>query len=91
MWVTDGGNNRANWSNAHYDQLIREASETADSAKRFECFQKAEAILMKELPILPIYFYRSKSLIQPSVKGWNPTLLDHHPYKHIYLEAPTGE
>jgi oligopeptide transport system substrate-binding protein len=42
---------------------------------------------MDEVPIMPIYFYRSKSLIQPSVRGWNPTLLDHHPYKYLWLEG----
>lgn len=89
MWVTDGGNNRSGWSNAGYDALIRAASEEADPEKRMETFQQAEQILMNEVPIMPIYFYRSKSLVQPSVRGWHPTLLDHHPYKHIWLE-PTG-
>jgi oligopeptide transport system substrate-binding protein len=86
MWVTGGGNNRAGWSNPQYDELIRAASETQDSAQRFAHFQAAEKILMSEVPIMPLYFYRSKSLIQPSVRGWNPTLLDHHPYKHLWLE-----
>jgi len=89
MWVTGGGNNRANWSNAAYDAHIRSASETQDPVKRLEQFQQAEQILMDDVPIMPIYFYRSKSLVQPSVRGWHPTLLDHHPYKHIWLE-PTG-
>jgi len=37
---------------------------------------------------MPIYFYRSKSLIAPSVQGWHPTILDHHPYKHVRLTPP---
>jgi len=87
MWVTGGGNNRAGWSDAGYDALITEAVAASDPAKRLESFQEAEKILMREAPIVPIYFYRSKSLIQPSVRGWHPTLLDHHPYKHVYLES----
>ena len=87
MWVTDGGNNRCGWSNPRYDECIRAASETLDPQARFAHFQEAERILMDEVPIMPIYFYRSKSLIQPSVRGWNPTLLDHHPYKHLWLEG----
>ncbi len=88
LWVTDGGNNRTGWSNLDYDALIRKASETLDSKARFSLFQEAEKILMDESPIMPIYFYRSKSLIQPSVRGWHSTLLDHHPYKHLWLEEP---
>ncbi len=87
LWITDGGNNRTGWSNPEYDKHIRAASETQNITKRFDHFQQAEKILMQESPIMPIYFYRSKSLIKPSVKGWHPTLLDHHPYKHITLEG----
>jgi hypothetical protein len=27
-------------------------------------------------------------LIQPSVRGWNPTILDHHPWQNVWLAAP---
>jgi len=86
LWVTGGGNNRAGWSNPEYDRLIAAADRTADPAARFELFQQAEEILMAEAPIIPIYFYRSKSLVRPSVQGWLPNPLDHHPYKQVYLK-----
>jgi len=35
---------------------------------------------MGDMPIIPIYFYVRGMLIQPSVKGWNPTLLDYRLY-----------
>ena len=89
MWVTGGGNNETGWSNPEYDRLIAQAAETADPKARLEVFQKAEAILMDELPILPIYFYTSTRAIRPEVKGWHPTILDMHPYKYLYLEDDT--
>ena len=46
----------------------------------------AEAIFLDEMPIIPIYHYTRVFLIQPSVRGWNPTILDHHPYQHVWLE-----
>jgi len=85
LWVTGGGNNRTRWSSLAYDALIRTAAQTADVQQRYALFQQAEGILMQEMPILPLYFYRSKSLVQPSVQGWLPNLLDHHPWKHIRL------
>ncbi len=88
LWVTDGGNNRARWSNPQYDALIRLAATTADPEQRYEAFQKAEAILIEEMPVIPLYFYRSKSLVHPAVKGWHPNVLDRHPWKHIQLIAP---
>ena len=86
LWVTDGANNRTGWSNREYDRLIGEASQTGDQAARYAAFQKAEAILLEEAPILPVYFYTHTFLIRPEVKGWYPTILDHHPYKHVRLE-----
>jgi oligopeptide transport system substrate-binding protein len=35
--------------------------------------------------VIPLYHYTHAFLIQPSVKGWHPTLLDHHPYKGVSL------
>ncbi|MCX7590513.1 MAG: peptide ABC transporter substrate-binding protein, partial [Kiritimatiellae bacterium] len=85
MWVTGGGNNRARWSNPEYDRLIREAARTRDSGARLEMFQNAEQILLEEAPIIPLYFYLSKSLVHTAVRGWYPNILDHHPYKFVYL------
>jgi oligopeptide transport system substrate-binding protein len=86
IWQTGGGNNHSGWSSEAYDQLIQKAAQTLDETQRLECFRQAETILMNELPIIPLLFLPSKSLIQPSVKGWKASILDHHPYKHIYLE-----
>ena len=86
MWITGRGNNHAGWSNKEYDELLARAASTLDESERYDVFQKAEQILIDEMPVLPIYFYRSKTLVQPSVRGWNSSLLDIHPYKHVYLE-----
>ena len=86
MWLTGGGNNQTGWSNARYDQLIKEAAKAGDPKARFEKFQEAEAILIDEMPVIPIYFYVSLSLVKPNVRGWYPNILDHHPYKYIHLE-----
>ncbi len=88
MWVTDGGNNRTGWSNADYDRLIEAASRERDPAARFQRFQEAEALLVNELPILPVYFYVRATLIRPQVQGWYPTILDHHPYKYVSFATP---
>ena len=87
MWLTGGGNNDTGWSNAEYDRLIAEASREANTERRKEIFQKAETILMNELPVIPIYFYTRVGLRRPEVKGWYPTILDNHPYKYVYLET----
>ena len=87
VFTTGSGNNETGWSNAEYDRLCAEASDTGDQAIRYAAYQKAEAILLDEMPILPIYFYTRPRLIRPSVKGWYPNLLDQPNYKSLYLDA----
>lgn len=82
----DSGNNYTGWNNAEYDALLDAAARTADPAARFALFQKAESILLSEAPLMPLYHHTHVFLIQPSVKGWYANLLDHHPYKHVWLE-----
>ena len=86
MWVTGGGNNRTGWSNPAYDTLISKASECLDQEKRFALFQKAERILLEQLPIIPLYFNTNDFLVAPSVKGWYPNILNYHPYSFVHLE-----
>lgn len=87
MYLTGGGNNDAAWSNARYDELIRQAAVEMDQTQRYELFQQAEEILMNEVPIIPIYTYRNKSLVRPSVKNWQSNPLDRHAYKYVYLST----
>lgn len=87
-FLSYSGNNRTGWNNPEYDRLINEADCTADEKQRYEVLQKAEAILLDELPLIPIYYYTRVYLLQPSVRNWHPTILDHHPYKYVYLESP---
>lgn len=86
IFTSGSGNNMSGWSNKDYDNYITQANSTLDQKKRFEYFDKAENLLLDELPLIPIYFYNSAYLVQPSVKNWFPNLLDFHPYKIIYLE-----
>lgn len=87
MYISDGGNNDAGWSNPAYDEWLAKAGKEMDLEQRNEYFQKAEEILMEEVPIVPIYHYRNKALVHPAVKRWTPNPLDRHPYKYVYLEA----
>ncbi len=87
MYIKDGGNNRTGWSNPEYDDLIlRRIPAMKTQEERFAGFHRAETILMEEMPVLPIYTYSTKHLIDPAVKGMPQNILDHVSFKHIYLE-----
>jgi oligopeptide transport system substrate-binding protein len=86
LWRSNSDNNFTGWSNAGFDRLLDQAASTVDIAARNALLQQAEAIALDAAPIIPVYYYTHIFLIQPSVHGWHPTLLDHHPYKYVWLE-----
>lgn len=88
MYVTDGGNNKTGFSNARYDEIIlREAPATLDREARYKLYKEAETILMDAMPILPIYTYSTKHLIDPSVKGMPPNIMDYQNFNYVSLES----
>lgn len=73
--------NRTGWSNAEYDQLIKDAKNEADEEKRYEMMYKAEKILFDEMPIVPLYFYNQLYLQNEAVTG-----IVRHPVGYLELK-----
>lgn len=73
--------NRTGWSNDKYDQLIKDAKNEADEAKRFELMYEAEKILFEEMPIIPIHFYNQVYLYNDAVSG-----IVRHPVGYMELK-----
>ena len=86
MWMKDGGNNRTGWHNEEFENILGKAAQTGDPSKRYALLAQAEALFLRERPILPVYWYTRNYLLHPDVKGWSPLLLDNHPYKFLRLE-----
>jgi oligopeptide transport system substrate-binding protein len=86
IWATDNGNNDTLWSNPQYDRLLGESLAAGNDRDRYEIYQKMDAILVDECPVIPIYYYTRPYLMSPRVKGYWPNLLDDHPVKYLYME-----
>lgn len=92
LMMSDDGNNDTGFTNPEYDKLIRHSRELPDPAARREVFQQAEALMLEEAPVAPVYFYTRVYLRQPSVRGWYDNLMDRHMPKFISLEpTPSTE
>ncbi|WP_432774890.1 peptide ABC transporter substrate-binding protein [Brevibacillus gelatini] len=64
-----GGNNDTNWENKTYQSLLDQAAQQADPAKRKQLLAEAEAILMEEMPVIPIYFHANNWVQDEKLKG----------------------
>lgn len=88
LFQKQGGNNWTDWGNREYDAFVNSAATTLDSAARMHEIQQAEALLLEQAPIAPLYFGARTYLISPAVKNWQPSLLGFHRYQQIRLEQP---
>lgn len=86
MFVTGGSNNQTGFSSAEYDRLIVEAGRTPAGEERNRLLADAEAILMRELPVLPLFTRVSKNLVSPWVTRFPVNPLDIHPLESIRVD-----
>ena len=80
LWTTGSGNNNTNFSDKSYDQLVAQARNTPDNAKRYELYNQLEQKMFGEdgsVPLIPIYWYTYTQLEKESIKEtYNLNLLD---------------
>ncbi len=87
MFVTGGENNRTGWGDPRYDDLIARAAREGDEQRRLSLFAEAEALLLEELPILPIYDYVTRNLVNPRLGGFHANVQDEHFAKFWYWRS----
>ena len=84
--LSTSGINDTGYASAQYDALVAQAAAAPDPARRRALLEQAERVLLEDLPVLPLYFYVSKHLIKPHVRGWQPNVMDHHYSRHFRIE-----
>src|SRR5579884_2964375 len=77
--------NVANFKNEAFDQLMREASAEVSADRRRALLHKAEALLLDEQPYLVLLTFRSRNLVSPKLKGWEPNVRDYHSGRFISI------
>lgn len=86
LMLGGGTNNWTGWANAEYDALVRQAGLTSQPAERMELLQKAEAILLDEAPVAPVFYGARTYLLDTRIKGWVPAILGVHRYQTLDLQ-----
>lgn len=86
IFQSDSGNNRSNWKNPEFDRLLERSNAETDPVKRLAIMREAEALVMRDLPMIPLYFYTRSRLVKPYVHGIHSNFLDRHPWKAVWIE-----
>ena len=82
--------NYPGWSNAEYDRLIEESSNTLDPERRADLMMQAEQIFLDDAAIAPLWHEAAKSLVNPRVTGWVDNIVDIHRTRYLCFADVEG-
>ncbi|MEZ2364722.1 peptide ABC transporter substrate-binding protein [Bacillus cereus] len=81
LFMTGNPNNKMNYSNVHYDELIKKAKTdfVLDTENRWEALREAEQVLLEDAAVAPLYHIGSAYVQKDYVKG-----IEKHQFGGIY-------
>lgn len=79
--------NDSGYNNPEYDALLTRSFQTTSVAERAAIMREAEAVLLSDYPVVPIYYYTSVRLIKPYVGGFQGNIMDRVYTKHLYIKS----
>jgi len=82
LFIGGSGLNPTFYENSDFDMLIKSAEISSGSA-RMELLNRAEAQLMKDMPVIPLYYYVSRHLVKPRVTGFLDNVRDVHLSRYL--------
>ncbi len=78
LFRTGGGDNWGQYSNPAFDKLLADSQQDTDVDSRGRKLAEAEALLLRDQAIIPLFFWANPSMAWPYIKGWTPNNVDIH-------------
>ena len=87
LTTLESGNssNFTDYSSDEFDGLMSRAAAQVDPVARRRYLEESEKTMLRDYPLIPIYFYINRSMVSPSVRGWGDNMLNYHYSQHLSL------
>lgn len=85
LFHSDHGLNDYGYSSSTVDTLLQEISSERVPGRRQRMMQETERLILEDHPILPVYFYVTRRLVDRRVRGWQDNVMDHHYSRSMYI------
>jgi oligopeptide transport system substrate-binding protein len=80
---TSTTSNYARYRNPQYDLLLKDAAQAIDHGTRAQLLAQAEALLLTDTPIAPLFHGVSKNLVSQQIIGWIDNPRDVHLSRYL--------
>ncbi len=81
LWTSDSGKSYTGWASPAYDEAIANAKKMSGT-ERDQNLYKAEALLMEDASVMPLYYYVDTMMVKKKVQGLRKTMLG-----YFYFDA----
>ncbi len=75
--------NYSRYRNLSFDDLMAKAAQTADTKARASLLSDAEAMALRDQPIIPLFNGVTRNLVAQQVKGWVPNAIDYNLTRYL--------
>jgi oligopeptide transport system substrate-binding protein len=86
-FVTGAPDNYPHWSDSAFDLQMAAAEIQPDPAQQAAMLRTAEARLLAQAPIAPLYYFAHNWLMSPALRGWREDALWTRDYREVYWSA----
>ncbi len=86
IFHSENAQNFTGFSDSEYDRLVERAAGESDADIRRGLMRQAEERVLENYPVIPMYFYVSKHLVKPHVRGYEPNIMDRNYSQHYRIE-----
>lgn len=82
LFLSDNTLNNTFYSDKNFEILMKSAA-ISEGASRMVLLHKAEKKLMKDMPVIPLYYYVSRHLVRPRITGFSDNVRDIHLSRYL--------
>ncbi len=86
LMTSASANNGTGWSDKKYDEMLLAANSETHEEKRMQMLHDAEAYMLSQQPIIPLFIGPSSFMCKPYVMNLVPNLLDQHDWRGVYID-----
>ena len=87
LFTCDSTDNRGKYCNPEFDRLLAEARPLRDRVARNAKLREAEAVMIEDAPVIPIYVYTQKQLQKPYVRNLAINAVDQPPLHLVWIDT----
>lgn len=85
------GGNVSYYANARFDSLVSAARRESDEGRRVALYREADALALRDAPMIFLYFYSELNAVQPWLRGFvPPTIFNGQDWTKVSTTAATA-